>query len=523
MTRQSFRNRQQGVLLISSLLIVSLFLVYSSTLALRTATQQRVANQLHDRLQAMDAAQGAIEHLSEVLFADINTQMGATGDALNAFTWLDGVDGPMFDSSGKTAEVLLPTTPPGAPGQAWVSRVCVDPADDGPDPALHDCLPDANPLAARNVTINATATIGGVTKQVQATYRVQLAMSDIFKNAYFVNNYGWMTADGGRRILINGDVRANGNLDFQGDLISTGAMARLFVNGDLFASVNDELGVPGDITVTTPSQFSDLAKYHQGKTNAFDAASADPVKWNWWRTRSRPARKLTLPNEPVIGGGSNPKELPAGMGWDGFEANNRVFSRQPMHPMPYMGDMGDGSFYRGLASNHDRVEDSPFHDGKGSRLRYWADHDGNGTFTKKTTIEEVYDPAKGPDQEVDRDGRPGDDDGKPLILVGTADRPIIIDGPVVVPGDVIIKGVVQGRGTIYAGRNVHIVGEVTYLNPTAADPNAPRTAPEWPAVERNSNTDVGRLRRSDTKEPLGRLCGPNNTFQPGNDPCPSPE
>jgi hypothetical protein len=30
---------------------------------------------------------------------------------------------------------------------------------------------------------------------------------------------------------------------------------------------------------------------------------------------------------------------------------------------------------------------------------------------------------------------------------------------------VVIKGVVTGRGTIYAGRNVHVVGNLTYLNP----------------------------------------------------------
>jgi hypothetical protein len=32
----------------------------------------------------------------------------------------------------------------------------------------------------------------------------------------------------------------------------------------------------------------------------------------------------------------------------------------------------------------------------------------------------------------------------------------------VVPGDVIIKGQVRGQGTIYAGRNIHIVGAITY-------------------------------------------------------------
>ena len=66
---------------------------------------------------------------------------------------------------------------------------------------------------------------------------------------------------------------------------------------------------------------------------------------------------------------------------------------------------------------------------------------------------------------------------QPLVIVGTDAQPIQIDGPVVVEGDVIIKGVVSGQGTIYAGRNVHIVGDITYTDP-----------PVWPSLDRNTRT-----------------------------------
>ncbi|MFA4857731.1 MAG: hypothetical protein WC901_03675 [Candidatus Margulisiibacteriota bacterium] len=56
-----------------------------------------------------------------------------------------------------------------------------------------------------------------------------------------------------------------------------------------------------------------------------------------------------------------------------------------------------------------------------------------------------------------------------VVLVGTSTSPIVIDGPVVVSDDVIIKGVVSGQGTIYAGRNVHIIADISYQNP-----------PSWP-------------------------------------------
>ncbi len=49
-----------------------------------------------------------------------------------------------------------------------------------------------------------------------------------------------------------------------------------------------------------------------------------------------------------------------------------------------------------------------------------------------------------------------------LILIGTYDDPIQLDGDVFVRGDVIIKGYVQGKGGIYAGRNVYVAGDVIY-------------------------------------------------------------
>jgi hypothetical protein len=46
--------------------------------------------------------------------------------------------------------------------------------------------------------------------------------------------------------------------------------------------------------------------------------------------------------------------------------------------------------------------------------------------------------------------------------VGTSDHPIKIHGPVTVAQDAVIKGTVSGQGTIYTGRNVHIVGSIIY-------------------------------------------------------------
>ncbi|NLB55407.1 MAG: hypothetical protein GX811_06520 [Lentisphaerae bacterium] len=71
------------------------------------------------------------------------------------------------------------------------------------------------------------------------------------------------------------------------------------------------------------------------------------------------------------------------------------------------------------------------------------------------------------------DGTPGNPDDNCIVLNGKQ-TPLTIEGSVVVPGDVYIKGKIQGQGTIYAGRNIHILGDITYVNP-----------PSWPKPDNN--------------------------------------
>jgi hypothetical protein len=59
----------------------------------------------------------------------------------------------------------------------------------------------------------------------------------------------------------------------------------------------------------------------------------------------------------------------------------------------------------------------------------------------------------------------GSADGN-LILTGTAQNPIRLDGKIVVNGDVIIQGVVQGMGSIFARGNIYVTGDLTYNDAT---------------------------------------------------------
>jgi hypothetical protein len=121
----------------------------------------------------------------------------------------------------------------------------------------------------------------------------------------------------------------------------------------------------------------------------------------------------------------------------GYDGNSERFPQQQILDMPYLGDL---STYESLAQSE------------------------GGTITQAgvTLVNGVYN-GNGPD------GVAGTADDGCLVLIGTDANPITIDGPVVISKDIIIKGKVQGQGTIYAGRNTHIAGDITYVNP-----------PSWP-------------------------------------------
>jgi hypothetical protein len=61
-----------------------------------------------------------------------------------------------------------------------------------------------------------------------------------------------------------------------------------------------------------------------------------------------------------------------------------------------------------------------------------------------------------------------------LILVGTSANPIVISNIVVATKDIYIKGYYTGQGTLYAGRNIYIIGDLIAQNP-----------PTWPHPDNN--------------------------------------
>lgn len=142
-------------------------------------------------------------------------------------------------------------------------------------------------------------------------------------------------------------------------------------------------------------------------------------------TTARPSDPTADPQD--IDGDLIPEEFPYENGYDGTTDR---FPAQQLLDMPYLGDL---SYYRSLAAS----ENGTIKQGGATLVN--NEHTGN------------------------------------IVLIGTDVAPIEIDGPVVITGDVLIKGKVTGQGTIYSGRNTHVLGDIEYVNP-----------PAWPKPDTDS-------------------------------------
>jgi len=205
----------------------------------------------------------------------------------------------------------------------------------------------------------------------------------------------------GNTIDTHGDVRSNGDFSF-------GSYAPL-VNGDVFAAVNTEIGAAGDIIGTNTWQAID--PYRASAPN-----------------RARPSNPTANSEDTNDNGVLDAGEDTNGNGIlddfaypNGYDGQSDHSPNQEIVDMPYLGDL---QAYKDLAVAK------------------------NGTVKQGgvTLVNNVL-----------------DDTG--IVLIGTAANPIVIDGLVVVTGDVLIKGVVTGQGTIYSGRNTHVIGDIEYKNP----------------------------------------------------------
>jgi len=254
--------------------------------------------------------------------------------------------------------------------------------------------------------------------------------SKVFDNAYFVNNYGWFQGTG---CVANGDVRANGDI-----YLDSGCR----VNGRVYAVRNEDLNVDGEIQ-------------NYGKMD-----NRSTYKGTTYGTSNR-ARPLD-----VSGGYAAPNSVSTTTYKERLYDQARMEELYPGQDdfrmtMPYISELQD---YVEWATELHAQNANLGTIRQGGNTIATVKYDGPGP-SGLTTVN-AYDSSGR--AIVDSEGRavttrPADYGA--LVLVGTQTNPIEINGPVIVPNDVIIKGYVTGQGTIYSGRNIHVVGSIKYVNP----------------------------------------------------------
>lgn len=310
-------------------------------------------------------------------------------------------------------------------------------------------------------------------KTVDVTARFELARSEVFDYTYFINNYGWMDGFNENNLIVNGDMRSNGNFDFRNGSPT--------VNGSVFASVNDKLNpravgllntapvkmdqstystwtapAPRRLTNETTAdynarvaQYRDMiaSRRRQGYSSATHGAlGSDAFEENRnyvFRSdgslvRNRAAGSVVGDSQGIRSWSRTTASQQANLSMLDTNSTREII----------MPDLSNLATYQNISRN--------YHNPKAT----FMDGTPNPNFGQEAYVE-VWNSTQ---NRYDRVSVDGVVDGS-VVLVGTDARPIRVHGPVTVSQDVVIKGTVEGQGTLYAGRNVHIVGSIRYKNP----------------------------------------------------------
>lgn len=292
-------------------------------------------------------------------------------------------------------------------------------------------------------------------KTVDVTVTFQLQRSQVFDYTYFVNNYGWMNGFNENNLIINGDMRANGNFDF-----TNGSPT---VNGSVYATQNSKLTPASGGFVNTPPVKWTNSKYLANQASSSGGQQADN-QYRWrpgydstamgahgstsyesWRDSIFDSDGWIDNNAAagaVIGDVNGIKS------WSyttsGASLSSSLLDQTPTKEIT-MPDLNNISYYSSLSNSY---------------VDSGANNQGNSALTGQGAFLDVWNSSTNSYQRLTTNGVVTGS----AIVVGTSAHPVKVHGPVTVTQDVVIKGNISGQGTIYSGRNTHIVGSIRYTN-----------------------------------------------------------
>lgn len=321
------------------------------------------------------------------------------------------------------------------------------------DKPVYGAVQSATPIGYANVTIQyvprtapkadviitSTGSIlpssmgGRLTRTIRLTYHLDAPPASIFNFAYFMNHWAWWSGYSQGQVQIFGNTGANANFDvLSGSVaINNANMPPVNVFGTLynnntnpaannnspFAALNVRANITGQ---QTASGFGNIT------------GNVSPV--------SGLGRMPTLTNLSDIADDTG--AIISKATTEAAQSNSRLEIR-----------------------SYDVLSTSPF--------------TLSPTYTVKTTFTTsgVYPPNTSLKENLVLAGTPTNQmvSGYNRNINPSTGRPrvdvISVTGPVVVKGNVVMQGLVEGRGTLFAGRNLYIAGNVQYkggASPTAA-------------------------------------------------------
>lgn len=443
-----FRSRRRGAALVTTFGVMTLMAVAAASYIGAATQTMRMSNRQVLDIQTTHLCEAGVQAVLRDLwrpfkvnqtFIDMETRL--TGASIGAP--MDSMSGSVGTVGNYAAGVIAYSDPGGDPYTRMVTVRAVGWVDRN-----HNGIMDAN--EPQKIV------------DVQACF--QLSRSKVFDYTYFVNNYGWMDGFGVNDLIVNGDMRSNGNFNF-----TNGSPT---VNGSVVACENNKL-VPAaaGIVNTPPVKWSNStyianennqSRWRPGYSSSvfgdYGSTSFANSANYLFDSSEAPVLSPGTPDSLTINGnltGAAIMDVNGTRRWseENLGANYPTVTLDPNPTQEVvMPDLSDINTY--VTQSQTYVDEKQFFQdgsanpqyGQGAYVQVWnpALNGGNGAYTTVSTAGVVTGSAS---------------------LIGTSSHPILIHGPVTFTQDAVVKGTVSGQGTIYAGRNVHIVGSIQYANP----------------------------------------------------------
>lgn len=307
-------------------------------------------------------------------------------------------------------------------------------------------IDEARQLEYVDMNIRSTARLEGKQKTLSAVIRLKLIPSRVFDNAYFMNNFGWMSGWGCGQLYFHGNLRANGDVRLYGSCIwGRGTPYFEKILGNKFINRLHNGGVIAGRRILGPENLK-----------GDFALAANRLEW------------------------------------------------QDIVPMPNLSDLSiyvkAAREWNGGTAGPDEIWGTPDDTG-GSTLKVWDAKLGRyrtyrGCIGCNVGPDATWNTA---DDSWGRDGTANtDDDESPFMVLDGRTRPFIIDGPVVIgspgadgiwntddewdaaglrpmTGAIIALGRVSGQGSLYTPGNIYLPNGLLYDNPPR--PHLPGSGP----------------------------------------------